>query len=1184
MAEEFIRNRLQQISKENLIKIITSPRNAALFKGFRVKDLESKSKPDLVNLIMSQPTAVLDNNVQADFRHQAQAQAFDKIYDAALKSGIYNPNTWKAKPHQVDHIKRLVAGLLDPVNEARSVHDGSLMGRGKTISAILAAIQLKVRFLLIIGPDSVVKKWHDSLAPLGLFIYRICTYAGIKGTDNRADVQWAKHKADPDRLNKSEDMNWVQIRKTGLTGINDKVYDWSFLPDFDPNTGAGGCLVIWDEIQNAKNVSGSKQAKNFNDFIKYLHSEPKKYIRGLFLSGTVIESPSDLAYIMHALGYISDSTQSKLNLFKNTELLNNFRQWIGSDWKPEYENIDDSNIKLILFIRIVGGRQNKFSEIPDPLVYIVHRLGLIQTSTMEKFVEFRDKILLPKFREAMEQDWRPELDELDSQKKIKAFLRHLSRNPKYKDMEIDRVLDGIFENPITFQGLQIQTSDIGEFIRINREIEALLLDIAHGNKKFDGGLLGQIQRTLSELEVLKLTPFTQLAKIALTTQLPGGAKGSVVISMLRNSSVRYFAWRLEAFLFVEFLKTLNLSAQKIAEIRIKVIDEILREYEQYIKDEEYAIRNGKPLKLKKQFARYPKEQLSNMSMEDLINEYNKWVKYLDVSKFEYVCIFVSDFGNPNPTEFDLESPDENDWVKESKPLTRQVKEDMKDLFQSNKRRVFLTNIQISREGIDLHDISPGGKHPRTGIISPGLVARYFIQMLGRFVREGQSSETLRIIGYIDNIQGIQSWEAKFMEKLSEKVKYIQLLQTGEISLDILDNIDKDGNSLVKEIVNDIRRGAGFQLGEDGEADIPAKLPVPIVLGEQVSAKGRTSAPGKISILREEDRPMLVPVTTSNAVGEYLKKTFGVKNPVVGGLLPQEAHDVQVPGVPQPIHIQPRNPNLIMKTNEKYLFFSTQDQLSSDTIHRLIVENLNKIMLDSKYYKVFHDNSGLPSGVLIYRQGFLIGSLSQTSFVSRLEIDLGMKIINQPVGEDAFNSYQFVPVVAVKNLQIVPESATSILIGPPFPTLNFLPKSLISKGLTVETVNEFASRLKGPTPIVMLAFYTLRAIALVSNSDTFKNLTILDPNKVFDKLDQIYKVKNIIKDGKYQIFGSKYIIRLFPVVLGVQASYVVPLTKKEVLDEYIEDSNGLGILTVKAPYQDVVTKILGTEPEDLAKKI
>ena len=47
-----------------------------------------------------------------------------------------------------------------------------------------------------------------------------------------------------------------------------------------------------------------------------------------------------------------------------------------------------------------------------------------------------------------------------------------------------------------------------------------------------------------------------------------------------------------------------------------------------------------------------------------------------------------------------------------------------------------------------------------------------------------------------------------MAKLSKKVADIQMLHSGVVSLNVLENIDRDGKSILKEIVDEIRMGQG----------------------------------------------------------------------------------------------------------------------------------------------------------------------------------------------------------------------------------------------------------------------------------------------------------------------------------------------------------------------------------------
>lgn len=634
--QEFLVDRLRRLSKANLISIIRDPRNDGVMAQFKSRNLEGMIEAQLIEIILGVPQRHIDNNVYPDYRHQKyEAPAFDRLYALAMQSkqnrlqqlqtmtkeqmiavmGMpangpvfssdeineaygktreqlvaaflkypeitltgnpndrsYDPEYWKPKPNQIDHIKTLSDGLQDPVNEARCVWDGSETGKGKTITTILILMACKIRNVVIVCPDAVMKKWHDALRPLGLFEYRLCTYAGIKGTEKNRSEQWAKYKPDPLKLTYSEDLPWIKITKiSGKKGIHSDNYDWSYLPNTDPQTGLGGCCVVWDEVQNAKNAT--KTGACFNNFVSYLHAEKEKYLRGIYLSGTVMEKIEDLPYMMNALNYIPVSSKGELNSFIRTELGTNFRRWMSDDWNSEeHGKIVDGNTKLLLFLRIVAKRQKKFSQIPDALPYVVYKLGYIPHPYSEYMHEFIATVLVPNFRDMMGSAWTPELEALPGDKKLLRLLSLMANEPRFASYGIAEVVERTFDNPISFQGLQVRNEDLGQFMRINRELEAMLMEVVRGNKKFDGGVLGQIQRTLSELEVLKLTPFTELARKALMTKLPTGAEGSVVISMLRNASCRHFAWRLEAILMVEEVKKL-VGLDKLEATRVKMREE-----------------------------------------------------------------------------------------------------------------------------------------------------------------------------------------------------------------------------------------------------------------------------------------------------------------------------------------------------------------------------------------------------------------------------------------------------------------------------------------------------------------------------------------------------------------------------------------------------------------------------------
>lgn len=1236
MDAEFLRNRLQSMSKEDLIAIITSAQNKAVFGDIHRRTLDPQSKESLVNYVLARPNAHLGNNLASDYRHEGEARVFRQLKQMAndsylrrkaaveaatddqlravilssVNSAIYgylqgplsapelnamtreqlirlilknprtsltghpndtsvNPNMWVARPHQTEHIQRLIDGLKDPRNEARGAWDGSETGAGKTPSAILTAIGLEVRYILIICPDSVIAKWHKALKDLGLFEYKICTYAGIINARGKGDERWARYKPNPERLDIIEDMEWLRIRKTGLQGINSLAYDWSALPGTDPQYGLGGCLVIWDEVHNAKGKS--KTGVCFNSFTKYLHAEPNKYVRALYLSGTVMEKTEDLPYIMFALGYIAQPTPAAQNAFIRNELGDRFRLNLGEDYSPAYDNIQEGKTKLMLYLRLVAMRQKKFSQIPDPLNFLAYRLRLITAPTTEKLNQFIEQVMMPNFRQLMADDWRAEMDVLPPKIKYLRLLDHLSKDPRYATVDIQSVLAATFDNPITFQGLEVKDEDIAEFIRINKEIEVMLLEVIRGNKRLDSGILGQIQKTLSELEVLKLAPFTELARRALTTNLGNGVKGSVVISMLRNSSVRYFAWRMEAIMFIEMLKAQNPTVEMLTNLRIRATVEIMKSYTEYLAKEKLAIASEQALQIKKTFKRYSREELMAMSLEDLITEYNKWIIYLDVERFEHVAVFVANFGNPKPTEFDLESPDENDWIKEGKTLSRFLKEEMKEVFQTNQRRVFITNIMISREGIDLHDISEGGLHPRTGIISPGIVARYLIQMLGRFVREGQTSESIRIVGYINDVKGIPSWEAKFMEKLSAKVKDLQILHKGEISLDILENIDRDGKSILAEIIEDMkeeRRVGGRRRAtrQDDEAEVPVATFQP---GGAPTQPIRTVVPPVVP------GGLLAPaVQMPTGLTDYFQKTLGTKKSAViqvkspGSLVGSTTQEAE-------------SDTLIMKVNDTHLFFDLSDRREPLFVSRQIIDVLRRLKLPEIYYReVARDSmTNTPPGVIIFRPGFVLSYLSQTQMLAEVEEATRLRVLRQDVEAKALDVYGLLPPIEVQRLMVVFESPNSILVGPGYPIESLLPLDLLQANLiTLERREKGVLGLRGSVGAVMMAYYTIRTIVFFGAPEIFKSFLVQDPNNVLPAIENKFKLLNYLQNGQYVIIASRESMKLMGIMLSSVKSLMAPLMAKQVIDNYVEyPDRDIASIIVLPAYQATFTTILDNQP-------
>jgi hypothetical protein len=1273
MDEIFRKERLESLSKAQIINIILDPRNSQYFINFNRPELESQDKAALVNIILRFPNAHIDNNILADFRHQKHKQVFDvlaaalyrqneerkallgtytikqfldiitdlrnkdsffnfkleefleslkskypklantdvnrlasivigvkfptgnqvvddfltlvreKLYQLLLRHPeveinghrVYDPFFWKPLPNQFDHIERLFRGLTDPTNEHRVAWDGSGTGKGKTKSAELLAFRLKVRNVLIICPDPVVLTWHRTMEAVGVFDYRIATYSGIKGT-TKDPVQWAKYKPDPTKLSVSEELDWLRITKTGKKGKFSKEYDWSFLPDEDEH-GLGGTLVIWDEAQNAKNPD-SKIGYCFTSFINYLHREPKKYVKCLMLSGSLVENPEDLSFLMKAYGYISNPTTTELNKFVRERLVPNFKVLIDKEWKPEMEQLSNEE-KLIKFIRVVIAGQNRFSQIPEPIPYIIYLLGFIPRPDIELKNEFRDKHLIPRFREYIgEENWQPIFDSIvEPEHFIRAWLGVLAKDPKYAKIQIQEVLDTTFDNPITFQPVRLRSEDMTLFRRLNRELGIVLQKIATGEIKMNQGGLGAVQKALSALEVLKLTPFTALAKSILNTPYENGAKASVCIAMTRNASVRHFAWRLEAFLQIQELEnkpylSASTKTETLKQEKEKMIKAILDEYEKYAKEEQQLIKGNHNLRLKSQFEKYSEADLRAMSLEDVAFEYNKWIKYLYVNLFHHVCIYVGDFGN-NPSNYDPDSPDMEDWIKEPKPMDRTMKDRMKDLFQTNQRRVFITNIQSAKEGIDLHDVSEEGMHPRTAIISPGIVARYLVQMFGRFVRAGQTSNAIRIVGFIDDTEDVISWEAKFMVRLNKKIKTIELLHTGESSLDIQENIEEGGGSLISQVISDLKMGSEYKLIDQQVTSYGNRE-------YSESSEGETSRPVDLSVAKPGEINL-------GAVQDYFRKNYAAMK--------------KSPGEKQAITIEPKpslldlpeavnppiNPNpvplvkkiflskLFVEMNSTHIYFDTSSNEDSDKVNRDIVRGLVLSKVDPKYYKIVVDNPPGTSGVIIFRPGLVATNISQPEMIKNITATVGLELQVSKVEEKALDYLNFSPEVEQTGMIIVLDSPTEMRVYPRYAIEVNFPKLLLSGDLSIEPVDQQVVRFKGTPQKIIAAYYALMALSKLEKLKPLVNFKLYDVNNVLGTTT--FVITNMIQDGVYYLIGNKDLIKAFAAILLGLPSLTKAAQNREVFGTLKEGNNNLGTIEIKQPHREAISTILGMEP-------
>jgi hypothetical protein len=94
-------------------------------------------------------------------------------------------------------------------------------------------------------------------------------------------------------------------------------------------------------------------------------------------------------------------------------------------------------------------------------------------------------------------------------------------------------------------------------------------------------------------------------------------------------------------------------------------------------------------------------------------------------------------------------------------------------FQSNKKRVMLTNIAAGGVAISLHDLE--GNHPRASVVSPTWSAVQMLQALGRVWRAGGKSKSYQRIVYAAGCI-----EETICRRVQDKLTCLSLLHDGEL--------------------------------------------------------------------------------------------------------------------------------------------------------------------------------------------------------------------------------------------------------------------------------------------------------------------------------------------------------------------------------------------------------------------
>lgn len=1140
----------ESYSREQLIQIMLYDYNKHfnpfdVFVG-RNPRINSMSREDILNHFRKEPRYVVPGEPPSVFS---------------------NPDFWTPKPTQVEHIENLIKGLTHPLNDYRFALDGSAPGKGKTIAGSLVAKGIKVGNILVIAPLQVVKKWHDSLSkmfppydplvtrvpnlPSGFVRFRVMNYEGLLGGKNQTaptkknpippTEKWARYREDMNNMKNISDNDWIQLRKDPNDPKAKFKPDWSFLPDDVPGGhGIGGTLVIFDEIHKVKNIKTADVASSFAYLVKYLsdlnvaasggapldekiyrgYRNPNKYVRVLGLSGSIIENMKDLTYIARALGIIDKMEKSALDNFKSKVLLPRFRELIPVEERRDWHNtISDADKKLLVYFRAIGRYKNNFSQIPDPVDYILYRLGILSRPYPEDRNEFLTRVFSSQFRDLMGDDYLPSMDELSTREKLNEFLLHLSRQPRFKDLHVENYVNP-YKNMLTFQAIQIQPEDVASLAQVNRDITKIISNYEQTGKA--GGVLGQIQRALSQLEAYKIVPFYELAIYALGLTLENGARPSVVIACIRVNTIRILSWSIEAYLELQDRVANGWTEQQWMQDRIKMINTIMSKQAEYA-EEKQRRRARDPFTIKETFGFKSQADLESLPMVQLMAEYNKWVIYLSVNLFQHVCVLVGNFGVPGKKDEDYDpvEGDLMDNLKDPAPLSNEQKDRAKELFQSNQRKVILATMSIGSLGIDLMDTSVGGMNPRVMISSPGIIANVLLQMRKRIVREGQTSESYAMFAYVGDFGNVPSWEARLMQRVAMKVKNIQMLHDGEVSVDIKEGeAEEEADMKFFDVLKQIRNN---EMNSTDESQRGMQM-------ESISKVLRDALEGKGTEERLEDRYKKTTEYASQA-----KTIPGAPKPIISNANDNNAPLFKITAVFGINYFGLIIDNAVDKT--KF------DQIS-EGLKRTVVELMFKEG-EIRSGNYFYPKMAFIRGFIGIMDRLRVLGMDGPEFVKvlqdRMPNDVRIDVIEEGSDEnfvlvDASTMKRFDATLKVDAFTVAFGSESEIVVAPAYPILTKISADLLGNDLRTEPFKGgfyMGSKFSGQ-PHKMAAIYFAIIVAFnqfkgeifgkfvpVDQNGIRRNLFIKNYFKVEDRADGSYWVapKELFALTELIFFGS-----------------------------------------------------------------
>lgn len=843
LMDAYIKWRLNICNEEQLIMLLTLETNDGIFlndRGNNVNrnDLLDMSKEELIEML----NGALYGDIDIDMGYHWGEQFVAYINSRKLRvQNVRLPFTLKT--NQVDHAATLLSGLVTPSSNARCTLDGSDTGRGKTYTATYVAFMQGYEHILVICPKSIFPKWNAILSDVGIFDFRVATYSSM--TTTRVGGRRTPKYQTNEPKSKLEPLEWVTARngkktKTGADADTDPIFNWEGLPS---NT-----LVIWDEVHKSKNISKKRgdaplAAHLFDEFVEYLRLNPPedvvpetweemedkyKYIRALYLSATIFEKANDIVYMLNALGEIEKATLPDLTKYKADKVRKELNKYITPQELLNFGKFS-TEVVMVVYASLVLKRKGlysqmpeEFSDFPNGLVWDQIQVNPEDIKSFSKANAQLKRILMALSSGSLKLDANG-LGELQN---AITNLEMLKISPVFTTARND------IENGKSVVIASTRTRSIREFAW---KFEALFRVLKYYEDGFDERDLESSYRVKLTQDILRdqATNFGDAGAsfyTLLDEALSEGGDNETVVQYVEafltenGYNVDRFARELDKLTeesastddileyFSGLYAIIGPSLDDIIEFQVRTgheededlsvfYDELVSEFGEgpLVK----LIIDEMTLPILAAFTPLRETRLDKMDIVELFAEYFRWDIYIDAKRFEFVTIIAGDLGTAKNKYYSSANPNLKKRITESSSESK-FDEDLRAeniyRFQQNESRVFLFNIAVGKEGIDLHDTSVGGMHPRIMYVMPGLVAIDIIQTLGRVVRQGQTSDSERHIVYIGDVDrpeadggSIKSFEVSWLPKMQAKIEGIHNFHKGNLSPEVIQGAISDGS-------------------------------------------------------------------------------------------------------------------------------------------------------------------------------------------------------------------------------------------------------------------------------------------------------------------------------------------------------------------------------------------------------